>query len=99
MKNILRSSLVLAAVGFSTVAFAAGSAVKPVADLSIVKTGPATVEKGTELVYTLSVTNNGPDSLTPTNVPKKINVSFGRHSTNLVFIPQKIGRASCRERV
>ncbi|HEV3117775.1 MAG TPA: DUF11 domain-containing protein, partial [Gemmataceae bacterium] len=38
----------------------AATTVTTVADMAIVKTGPATVTAGTNLTYTLSVTNNGP---------------------------------------
>ncbi len=36
----------------------------PNADLSIVKTGPAQMQAGTNVVYNLAVTNNGPDAAT-----------------------------------
>jgi uncharacterized repeat protein (TIGR01451 family)/fimbrial isopeptide formation D2 family protein len=38
--------------------------VGPVADLAIVKTGPATVPAGGQLTWALEVTNNGPDAAT-----------------------------------
>ena len=38
------------------------------ADLRVLKTGPATVAAGSNIAYTISVTNNGPDSATNTIV-------------------------------
>src|SRR5262249_59731416 len=37
--------------------------VTPVADLEIEKTGPATTTPGTDVTYTLTVTNNGPSDV------------------------------------
>ena len=42
--------------------------VAPAADLSLVKTGPATVEAGGRLVYSLAVANAGPDPATSVKV-------------------------------
>jgi uncharacterized repeat protein (TIGR01451 family) len=42
--------------------------VGPVVDLAIVKTGPATVDAGGQLTWTLEVTNNGPDDATGVKV-------------------------------
>ncbi|HXU46223.1 MAG TPA: hypothetical protein VN783_11910 [Thermoanaerobaculia bacterium] len=40
----------------------------PNSDLSIVKTGPSTIQAGDQVTYTLQVTNNGPDTATNVTV-------------------------------
>jgi uncharacterized repeat protein (TIGR01451 family) len=47
-----------------------GTTISAVADLVTVKTGPATAYAGTDITYTITVTNNGPsDAVGPLNVP------------------------------
>ena len=43
-------------------ATASGSIVGPPADLAVANTGPATATEGDQLIYTVTVTNNGPNS-------------------------------------
>jgi uncharacterized repeat protein (TIGR01451 family) len=54
------------------------------ADLSVTKSGPATVTAGNQLTYTMSVTNNGPSTATNVIVKDTLPAGVGFQTTSIV---------------
>jgi uncharacterized repeat protein (TIGR01451 family) len=69
--------------------------VGPVADLAIVKTGPATVEAGGQITWALEVTNNGPDDATGVKVDDTLPAGVQFVSADSGCTAQMGGTVSC----
>ncbi len=65
--------------------------VRPVADLAIVKTGPATVVQGAPISYTLVVRNNGPSNVTGAQIADTIPTNI----TGVTWTCVAAGTADC----
>src|SRR5215212_2565923 len=86
MKKIRRLLWIAAAV----VAISAPAALAQVSDISVLKTGPATAEVGTNVSYSITVTNNGPtDAATVTltdAVPSQMTFFSGSQDSGPAFV-------------
>ncbi len=65
--------------------------ITPLADLTIVKTGPATVVQGQPVTYTLTVTNNGPSAVTGATIADAVPSQF----TGVSWSCANAGTATC----
>ncbi len=70
----------------------------PAADLSVVKTAPATTPAGEELTYTLEVTNNGPSPAQEAQVADVLpaGTAYVRSSTPAGSCAEQAGTVTCR---
>jgi uncharacterized repeat protein (TIGR01451 family) len=68
----------------------------PTADLAIVKTGPATVDQGARITWTMTVTNNGPQPSTGSTVTDQIPAGVIRPATSTSGCTVADRRLECR---
>jgi len=73
-----------------------GTSTPPVSDIEIVKSAPATVQKGGTVSYTVTVTNRGPDPATNVIVSDPVNVPFDSISSLPPGCTQQDNTVACQ---